>query len=248
MRRVETLRGVDLSVRRGSVLALVGDSGAGKSTLARCIAMLDKPEAGAIHFGGNDVTALRARELRALRPQVQLIFQDPATALNPRFTAEQLIAEPLLVQGWGTTQLRCERSAELMREVGLSPDHLDRRPAHFSGGQQQRLAMARALALRPRLLVLDEALSGLDPSTEVQIANLLLDLRATHDLTCILISHDLALVAQLADEVAVMHAGSIVECGPTRSVLSAPSHGATRAAVEAATAMQSLPSAAGGPA
>ena len=246
VRESEALAAVDLDVQPGATMAIVGDSGAGKSTLARCIARLDAPDAGEIWFQGADLAQLSGSALRAVRPQVQLIFQDATTALNPRFSAEDLIAEPLLVQGWGNSKTRRERACELMAEVGLPPERAGRRAGEFSGGQQQRLAIARALALQPRLLILDEALTGLDLSTEAQIASLLLDLQQAHGLTYLLISHDIALVAHFADEVAVMSGGRIVERGPVAEVIQNPQHAATQAMVSAARGLQQALVTAGG--
>jgi ABC-type dipeptide/oligopeptide/nickel transport system ATPase subunit len=168
---------------------------------------------------------------------VQLIFQDPSTALNPRFTAEELIAEPLLIQRRGMKASNCAAATRLMAEVGLSPDWRHRRVSGFSGGQLQRIAIARALAIEPRLLILDEAFTGLDLSTAAQIANLLLDLRSSRDLTYILISHDIALAARFADDIAVMEGGAIVEHGPARDILSSPQQKATRDLIDAAASL-----------
>jgi len=239
-REVVALHDVDLDVRRGSVLAIFGESGCGKTTMARCIAGMEKPDGGSIVFGQEDRAALSARQLQRLQADVQLIFQDPSTALNPRFTAEELIAEPLLIGGRGTRQSNAAAVTTLMTEVGLSPDWRHRRPSQFSGGQLQRIAIARALAVAPRLLILDEAFAGLDLSTAAQIANLLLDLRSSHDLTYILISHDIGLAARLADEIVVMEAGTIVERGPARNVLSSPQQEATLSLIHAAGAMDNV--------
>jgi ABC-type glutathione transport system ATPase component len=237
MREVLALHNLDLEMRRGSILAILGDSGAGKTTLARCIAGMERANAGSLLFDGHDLTRLPSRKLRRVKPDIQLIFQDPSTALNPDFTAEELIMEPLLIQGRGARESNRESVARLMGEVGLSPDWRRRRPSQFSGGQLQRIAIARALAIEPRLLILDEAFTGLDLSTAAQIANLLLDLRSTRDLAYILISHDIALAAQFADELVVMASGTIVERGTGAHVLQSPQHDATRALLGAAAAM-----------
>ena len=236
-RQVMALHGIDLEITRGSVLAILGDSGAGKTTLSRCMVGMEKSDAGSITFAGRDLASLSSRESRRIKPEVQLIFQDPSTALNPRLSAAELIAEPLVIQRRGTPASTEEVVTRLMREVGLSPDWRHRRPSEFSGGQLQRIAIARALAIEPRLLILDEAFTGLDLSTAAQIANLLLDIRASHDLTYVLISHDIALAAQFADEIAVMQNGTIVEHGPAPAVLQNPRHPATQALLSAATAM-----------
>ena len=220
---------VEFEIFSGQTLALVGSSGSGKSTVARCVTRLEKPDSGQIWLEGADIAQFDSRQLRPLRPRLQMVFQDPTTSLNPRFSAAEVIEEPLVIQGQSDKSARRARAKELMQEVGLSPQWADRSAMDFSGGQRQRLAIARALALKPKLLVLDEALSGLDLSTEAQIANLLLDLQASHSLAYLLISHDLALVARLADTIAVMSNGKIVEQGPTSQVLANASHAETRA-------------------
>lgn len=225
---IDALRDVELEVAPASLTALVGESGSGKSTLARCLALLEKPDCGEIWFDGKELSRANRRELAGLRPNIQMVFQDSAGALNPRFTAWQLIAEPLEIQqGEGSRQLR-SRACELMEEVGLPANWADRRPLELSGGQRQRLAIARAIALKPAFLVLDESLSGLDLSTQAQILNLLLDLQKTHSLTYLLISHDLSLIGQVADFVAVMHKGRIVERGARQDVFANPQHPHTR--------------------
>jgi len=220
---------VEFEIFSGQTLALVGSSGSGKSTVARCVTRLEKPDSGQIWLEGTDIAQLNSRDLRPLRPRAQMVFQDAATSLNPRFSAADVIEEPLLIRGQSDKSARRARAKELMQEVGLSPQWADRSAMDFSGGQRQRLAIARALALKPKLLVLDEALSGLDLSTEAQIANLLLDLQSAHFLAYLLISHDLALVARLADTIAVMAKGKIVEQGPTSQVIAKPGHPETRA-------------------
>jgi ABC-type glutathione transport system ATPase component len=230
---------VDLEIVPGCLTALVGESGSGKSTLASCLAMLEKPDRGGIWFEGDEVSRCEAGELAALRPKIQMVFQDSAGALNPRFSAGEIIAEPLEIQGRGTVKTLRARACELMEEVGLSPDSVDRRPMEFSGGQRQRLAIARAIALKPAFLILDESLSGLDLSTQAQILNLLLDLQATHSLTYLLISHDLSLVGQVADFVAVMHQGRIVEQGTPQDIFSTPQHTHTRALLSSCRMIES---------
>jgi ABC-type glutathione transport system ATPase component len=226
--------GISFEIPGGKTLGLVGSSGSGKSTVARCITRLEKPDAGEIWMGNIDIARLGSRELRPVRAEVQMIFQDSSTSMNPRMSAAEIIEEPLLIQNRGTRNERRGRAAELMKEVGLSPDWLDRRITEFSGGQGQRIAIARALALGPKFLVLDEALSGLDLSTRSQIADLLLNLQAAHSLTYLLISHDLGLVARLAGSIAIMSAGQIVEQGPTREIISNPTQPATKVLVAAA--------------
>lgn len=226
---------VDLQILLGTTLALVGESGCGKSTVARCIARVEKPDSGQILIGSQDIASLTQRELSSVRCDVQMVFQDAVTSMNPRFTAAQVVEEPLLLKGQ-TTHQRRETVRAAMTEVGLPFDWLDRSIFEFSGGQRQRLALARALVVRPKLLVLDESLTGLDLSTQAQVANLLLDLQAAHSLTYLLISHDLALVARMADEIAVMASGRIVECGPSIKLMTAPEHEETIRLVNAARA------------
>jgi peptide/nickel transport system ATP-binding protein len=243
--RLSVVEGISFDLLPGQTLGLVGPSGCGKSTLARCVTRLDRPDAGEIWVDGINIAAFRSRELLPYRRQIQMIFQDPSTAMNPRMSAAQIIEEPLQLQRRQTRQARRSRAAEMMLEVGLSPDWMDRRITEFSGGQRQRLAVARALLLGPRVLVLDEALSGLDLSTQAQIANLLLDLQATHSLSYILISHDLSLVAHMADRIAVMSSGKIVEQGLTNQVISQPAHPVTQSLLEAAQRLPFRTAAAG---
>jgi|SRR5208282_2556471 ABC-type glutathione transport system ATPase component len=238
---------VDFEIQRGQTLALVGESGSGKSTVARCVTRLERPDSGQVLFEGTDLAQLHSRELAPFRSGIQMVFQDAVTSMNPRFSALDVIEEPLLIdhqrgnrdQGGHNRQSRHDLACALMVEVGLSPDWVHRSSLHFSGGQRQRLALARALTLRPRLLVLDEALSGLDVSTQAQIANLLLDLQAAHSLTYLLISHDLALVARLADVIGVMSGGRTVEVGPTGQIISSPNHPATQKLLASAKAAAS---------
>ena len=229
---------VEFDIFAGQTLALVGSSGSGKSTVARCVTRLEKPDAGHVWLQGADIANLGSGDLRPFRHQLQMVFQDPATSMNPRFTAAEIIEEPLIIQRPGDNAAHRVRAKELMQEVGVSPQWANRSVMEFSGGQRQRLAIARALALKPKLLVLDEALSGLDLSTEAQIANLLLDLQASHSLAYLLISHDLALVARLADMIAVMAHGRIVEQGPVAQVMAKASHAETRALVTSARVAQ----------
>jgi ABC-type microcin C transport system duplicated ATPase subunit YejF len=212
------------------------------------VTRLERPDSGQILIQGTDIAQLDGRELAPFHSGIQMVFQDPVTAMNPRFSALEVIEEPLLINAregrGGNRQVHRDLVRALMIEVGLSPDWMHRSILHFSGGQRQRIALARALALRPQLLVLDEALSGLDLSTQAQIANLLLDLQATHSLTYLLISHDLALVARLSDVIGVMSGGKTVEVGPTRQIISGPQHEVTKkllaAAKEAASNLASI--------
>ncbi|OLB21850.1 MAG: hypothetical protein AUH15_08090 [Acidobacteriales bacterium 13_2_20CM_55_8] len=225
---IDAVREVDLEIQPRCLTALVGESGSGKSTLARCLALLERPDKGEIWFEGEEVSRQRGRELASLRPKIQMIFQDSAGALNPRFSAAEIIAEPLEIQRLASGHQLHKRACELMEEVGLSPDWADRRPLEFSGGQRQRLAIARAIALQPAFLILDESLSKLDLITQAQILQLLSDLQTTHALTYLLICHDLTLVKRVADFVLVMHHGKIVERGTRQDVLSSPQHVHTR--------------------
>jgi peptide/nickel transport system ATP-binding protein len=231
--RVDALSGVTLTIRRDTTIALVGESGAGKSTLARCLALLEKPTHGEIWIEGFDVGGFTRKELFRSRRLVQLIFQDPASALNPRMTAAEIIAEPLEIQREGAKADRRARATDLMGKVGLPTDSASRRPLEFSGGQRQRLAIARSLALQPKLLILDEAFSNLDLATREDLLRLLRDLQARHGLTYLFISHDLRLVSDLADEVAVMNEGRIVEQQATAKLFAHPEHEYTRALLSA---------------
>jgi len=241
-RDVLALDDVDLTLRAGATMALVGQSGSGKSTLARCLALLERPSAGEVWFEGIEVSSLSGRALTPYRRQLQIIFQDPATALNPRLRAVEIVSEPWTIMGSGTRSERHGRALELMERVGLDPQWGRRRPLELSGGQRQRLAIARALALEPKLLILDESLSGLDPSVQAQIVHLLRELQATRTLACLYVSHDLDLMRHVAGELVVLHAGRLVEHGPTCELLANPQHPETQALVSA------LPRPAGGPA
>ncbi|MGB9405784.1 MAG: ATP-binding cassette domain-containing protein [Candidatus Acidiferrales bacterium] len=231
---VTALDGVSLSINHRKTLALVGESGSGKSTLALCLACLEPVTSGKIVFDGLDLSQLSAKQLRPMRPHIQLVFQDPSVSLNPRFTALEIVAEPWEVQQRYSRREWSNRARTLLERVGLSPDVLERRVSEFSGGQRQRLAIARALALDPELLILDEALSALDCSTQAQIANLLMDLQSSLGLTYLFVTHDFAMAAHLADDIAVMERGRIVECGDSANVLRYPQHAATRSLLAAA--------------
>ena len=232
-KEVLALQEVSFSIGRGSTLALVGESGSGKSTLAFCIACLERPTSGRIVFGGNEIAALGEKQLREVRPQIQLVFQDPARSLNPRFSALEIVSEPLIVQGRLNKQEREARGRALLAQVGIPQEKESQKADEFSGGQRQRLAIARALSLEPKLLVLDEALSALDCSVQAQIANLLLELQAVLGLTYLFITHDLGMAAHLADEIAVMEQGRVVEMGAADKLLRAPGQEATRRLIAA---------------
>jgi ABC-type oligopeptide transport system ATPase subunit len=224
---------VSFSIAPQKTLALVGESGSGKSTLALCMACLERPTVGEIFFEGRDITALNERERRLVRPQIQLVFQDPANSLNPRWTAFEIVTEPLRIQRrCGKSEMR-EKARLLLDRVGVPSTKANQAPDEFSGGQRQRLAIARALSLEPKLLILDEALSALDCSVQAQIANLLVDLQASLGLTYLFITHDLAMAAHLADEIAVMHQGRIVEIGGAKQMLRAPQQEITRRLISA---------------
>ena len=227
--------GVDLVVRRGESVGLVGESGCGKSTLARAVLALEPPQAGVIRLDGADSTRLSGPALAAFRRRVQMVFQDPYGSFDPRHTAGRIVAEPLhLVPGRTDAPSRAEQVAAALTEVGLTPADADKYPHEFSGGQRQRLAIARALITRPELIVLDEPVSALDVSIRAQVLDLLAALQARLGLSYLFISHDLGVVRAITDRVAVMRAGRIVEAGPTAQVLVDPQHPYTRELVEAA--------------
>ncbi|MEP6994744.1 MAG: ABC transporter ATP-binding protein [Acidobacteriota bacterium] len=218
------LRGVGFEIRAGETLGLVGESGSGKTTAGRIVARLVEPDAGAIRFGGEDWLALKGKALRRRRRELQVVFQDPQTSLNPRMRVADQIAEPLRVQRLARGRARADRVRGLLADVGLAPEIADRFPFELSGGQRQRVAIARALATEPRFLVCDEPVSALDVSIAAQILNLLLDLRERAGLSYLFIAHDLAVVSRIADRVAVMYLGRIVEEGAVSEILTRPLH------------------------
>jgi len=224
--RVAAVNGVSFDLMPGATLALVGESGSGKSTTARLVLRLLAPDRGTIHLDGRDWLALPPRELNRLRREVGVVFQDPATSLNPRMTVEEIVAEPLDIHRLAAGRARRERVAALLEAVGLPLSAMGKTPREFSGGQRQRIAIARALATEPRLVVLDEPVSALDVSIRAQVVNLLRDLQRTTPSrpAYLFIGHDLGLVRAIADEVAVLYLGRIVEAGPTAEVFARPRH------------------------
>ena len=227
-RHVVAVDGVDLDVPAGLTTALVGESGCGKSTLGRLLLRLEPPTAGRVEYEGRDLAKLDARELRAFRRQAQIVFQDPYGSLNPRLTVGSMLREALSVHDLVRGRELGARVSALLERVGLDPATAGRYPHEFSGGQRQRIGIARALSLEPRFIVLDEPVSALDVSVQAQILNLLRDLQVELELTYLFISHDLAVVRNLADRIVVMHAGRVVERGHTERVLTDPSHEYTR--------------------
>jgi oligopeptide/dipeptide ABC transporter ATP-binding protein len=227
---VKAVDGVDLVVRRGETVGLVGESGSGKSTLARLSTRLLDPTAGRVEIGGQDVTKIRGRRVRPVRRKIQMVFQDPQASLNPRQSVGTILTTPFRAQRIRPTRAQL---VELLRQVGLSEEHLERYPHEFSGGQRQRIGIARALAVKPDLLVCDEPVSALDVSVQAQVLNLLADLRDELGLSYVLVAHDLAVVRQVADRLAVMYLGTIVEEGPAAEVYSSPAHPYTRALLSA---------------
>jgi ABC-type glutathione transport system ATPase component len=231
---VPAIAGISLSVACGSRLAIVGASGSGKSTLARCIVLRERPSAGRILFEGRDVLAFKGRCLREFLRAVQLIPQDPGASLNPRLPAWHIVSEPLLISRGGNRKQRRAQAIEWMSVMGLQERSADWMPAQFSGGQRARLALARAMASNPKVLILDESLASLDLSIQAQMVNLLLDLQSKLGLTYIMISHDLAMAGHFADRVAVLDEGRIAEEGAPEELFRRPSHPRTQALVGAA--------------
>ncbi|MCY3946428.1 MAG: ATP-binding cassette domain-containing protein [Anaerolineaceae bacterium] len=235
-RQEHVLRAVDdvsLTVARGKTLGLVGESGSGKTTIGKCILRLMEPTAGGIHYDGVDFRALDARQLRASRADMQMIYQSPSASLNGRMTVGQIVGEPLWIHEGISSSVARNRVLELMHVVGLKEEHYFRYPHEFSGGQQQRIGIARALAVRPGLLILDEPTSALDVSVQAQILNLLQQLQDQFELTYLFISHDLSVVRYMCDEVALLYLGKIVEQAPVRTIFEDSRHPYTQALISA---------------
>ncbi len=230
---MQVLRDVGLSIAPGEVLGLVGESGSGKSTLGKAVLRLIDAEAKVLRFAGRELSGLGGPEMRAMRKEMQIIFQDPYASLDPRKTVRATLSEALDSHGLHPGGARADRLAELMRMVGLAPEFLDRRPHEFSGGQRQRIGIARALAVEPRFIVADEAVSALDVSIQAQVLNLLADLRAMKGISLLFISHDLSVVRFISDRVMVLYLGRVMEVGPADAVHFAPAHPYTAALVSA---------------
>jgi ABC-type oligopeptide transport system ATPase subunit len=230
---VHAVDDVSFAIEEGEMFGLVGESGSGKSTTGRCLLRLIEPTSGEVHFRGENILQFDARRLRSLRRDMQMVFQDPYSSLNPRMRARDIVEEPLVIHRLGTRVERRDRVAELFRLVGLDPAHLDRLPRDFSGGQRQRIGLARALALSPSFIVADEPVSALDMTIQAQVIDLLLTLQQRLKLTYLLIAHDLRLVQHVCNRVAVMYRGRIVEVGNTARIFASPQHPYTQALLSA---------------
>jgi oligopeptide transport system ATP-binding protein len=230
---VKAVDGVSFEIREGETLGLVGESGSGKSTTGYCILQLLKPTSGSVRFMGQELTELGREDIRKMRREMQIVFQDPYSSLDPRMTVGDIVAEPVQVHGIGSRRTRRETVRQLLDVVGFNPKYTNRYPHEFSGGQRQRIGIARALALNPKLIVCDEPVSALDVSIQAQILNLLKDLQRDFGLTYLFIAHDLAVVRTMSDRIAVMNCGKLVEIGPAESVYTNPQDEYTRALLSA---------------
>jgi ABC-type oligopeptide transport system ATPase subunit len=236
---VRAVDDVSLDIQQGETLGLVGESGSGKSTFGRLILRLIEPTSGSVKFADHDVLEAKGKDLRALRRDMQIVFQDPFASLNPRMRIREIVSEPLLIHNSASRAERDNRARELMNAVGLDESALERYPHEFSGGQRQRISIARALALRPKFIVCDEPVSALDVSVAAQIVNLLSRLQREFQLTYLFISHSMPVVRYLATRIAVMQRGKIVELGETNQIVSSPAHAYTRSLLEATPEMRS---------